>query len=158
MSQLTVQVTGTRGVVAMFDKFYYKGRVAIEAEVDTALSNIEASAKRRVPKRSGELWSTIRKERAKGSLFGSVMAGYGTIRRRSGSKSARRSSKNQQQKGIYAAVVEFGSKDPERPRKPRPYLYPAFRMEKTPFDNRLRAALSDVAAKAMSGNSGAVGS
>lgn len=158
MSALTVQVVGTRGVVASFDKFYLGAKFAIEDEVDAALKNIEADAKRRVPKKTGELMSTIRREKKKGDLFGYVLAGFGKIRRRADSKARGSHSKDQTAKGIYAAVVEFGSKDKRHPRQARPYLFPAWRLEKTPFDNRLKKALADVAAKVMSGNSSAVSS
>lgn len=102
---------------------------------------IAGTAKQLVPKRSGELASTIRAEFSDDGMVGWARAGYGKLVRRN-AKQAQKDRFRKRNKfrkkfkgsaaalkaldlGVYAPVVEYGDK--RRRRKPREYMKRAFR-------------------------------
>lgn len=123
---------------------------AIEQTTNDALSEARA----RVPVLSGELRDTLRREYSKTGLAGYVKAGFGKLARKrfKGEKRKTRALRGLKEesaelRGVYAAVVEFGSV-----KKPaRPYLVPAVESVRNAHNTRIadavRAGLDDVAAK-----------
>jgi len=109
-----------------------------------------AGAKARVAKRSGELAATIRGEVIGDGLIAIVKAGYGSLKRRSRSKSGKRRRSRAPQlgptePGIYAMVEEYG--DQRNNKQAHPYMYPA-------VDARLPDHIAEIALDLRAGSEG----
>lgn len=121
------------------------GRVRIRI-ADTG-RRIVSEAKARVHKISGELEGTIRDEIVSDGLAVIIKVGYGTLKRKSRSKTGKRRKGVTQlgpvEPGIYAMVVEFGDKN----RNAEPYFFPAVDSHlpehNAGIERDLRGAVSD---------------
>lgn len=151
-----------RRVRMMDGEVYVRTRRAIRRGTEAVVS----TAKTLVPRRTGELESTIRAEFSKDEMTGYAKAGYGKLLRRSRASSSSvryekaKARRAQRQKdlllatsskqafaladlGVYAMVVEYGDKKRNKPRLP--FMGPAFWRERPAIVRELRDALQGAA-------------
>ena len=120
-------------------------RQRVVTAIEQTTGDVLAEARSRVPVLSGELKSTLRRRYTKSGLTGFVEAGYGKLARKNKKGEKRRSRalrglrEGPQLRGIYAAVVEFGSKT----RPARPYLVPAVEATRKRHYMRIARAVLD---------------
>lgn len=128
--KVSVKMSGFKELVGSLSMFNVAGRKRLAQAVDRSSARIEAGAKARVPKLSGELEKSIRRKMAPSGMSAAIMAGHGEMARKGKATTAR--SKGQrvnQGKGVYAPAVEFGSVG-----KPaEPFLFPALHAESGAF-------------------------
>lgn len=142
--KVTVKVTGDKAILGSLSLLNVAGRRRLERQVDKSSAAIEAGAKARVPKRTGELEKTIRRKVSRSGMSAAVMAGYGELARKGKAKGARsRGQKVNDGKGVYAPVVEFGSQT----NPAEPFMFPALEAEKPSFiagcNDALKGAVAD---------------
>lgn len=107
-----------------------------------------AAARVRVPRRTGELESTLRRRYSRDGLTGYVEAGYGELAKKSRKGESRKSRalrgmrEGPQLRGIYAPIVEF---------KYHPFLVPALESIRSRHNRRvadaIRSGLAAVASR-----------
>jgi hypothetical protein len=142
--KVTVKITGDRAILGSLSMLDLAGRGRLERQVDTSSARILEGAQERVPKRTMELYKTLRRKIARSGLSATIMAGYGELARKGKAAGARsRGLKVNEGKGVYAPVVEFGSqKSPAEP-----FLFPSLEAEKPAFiagcGVALRGAVAD---------------
>ena len=144
--KLYVSMTGVPELRRAFSELTPEIERALKVAVAQTANIVELGAMSRVPVLTGELRDTIRTEYAKGGLVAFIKAGYGTLRRRSRSKTGkRRRGKSPQAPGIYAMVVEFGGKN----RPAHPFLFPALESARPGFEARALGALEPAIQRAV---------
>jgi HK97 gp10 family phage protein len=107
------------------------------AAIERGTQAVEAKAKAKAPRLSGEMAETIRDEYSKDRLVGYVKVGYGKLLRRSHASTAERKKRLKERRrrkgsksgqGAYAPVIERGDK--RRNRQPQPFMIPALNEER----------------------------
>lgn len=138
--KITVKMTGFQSLIGSLSMFNVEGRKRLERAVDRSSANIEAGAKSRVPKLTGELEKSIRRKIAPSGMSATIMAGFGQMARKGKARAARaKGEKVNQGKGIYAPAIEFGSLN-----KPaEPFLFPALEAESSAFASACGAAMNE---------------
>lgn len=140
--RLYIKVTGAEALSRAFGNVTPEIEKALREVVRASTIEVANGARQRVHVKSGEVKSTIREEFSQNGLVGFVRVGYGTLKRRSRSKVKRRRSvrtPDSQAPGVYAMVLEFGSKHQNRP--PHPFLFPALDAARPNFERRAQEAL-----------------
>jgi hypothetical protein len=123
------------------------GLANVRQVVKRTANRIADGARARVPRRSGELASTIRTtmlpETGSGDV-GLVQVGYGKLPRRGAtSDRTKRRSRLLNDRGVYAPVIEFG--DAKRNKPAKPFLFPAAEEAQAGFVLDMAQALNGAA-------------
>jgi len=158
--KLTTVLSGVPEFVRAVELTDKKTKEKMIEAIHHGTEEVAAKAEEKVPRRSGELASTIRAEYSKDQMTGFVRAGYGKLIRKSRAKSEGGLARAKQRRakrrerlaaantskralaaldlGVYAPVVERG--DPKRHKPARPFLIPALMEERPEIMNEIKKA------------------
>lgn len=131
-----------------------KVRTRVAGAIVETTNDALSIAKRLVHRRSGELAGTLRADFSASGMTGQVKAGYGHLPPKRSHESARirriRGAKElgPQLPGVYAAIVEFGSKS----RPAHPFLVPAVEAVRSTHAERIKRAIAQGVVDAAGGS------
>lgn len=145
--RLAVEIIGAKRLQAAISRASLEARARVAKAVQVTAEEVAQSARLRVPVRTGELRNTIRTVPTPDPFSWIVSAGFGSLKRRSRrTRTTKRRRPTARQlgpvpPGVYAMVVEFGSRSGRAIQPARPYLFPALQASRIAHLNRLRQAL-----------------
>jgi HK97 gp10 family phage protein len=143
--RVSVKITGARAIIGSLTLMNVVARMQLERAIDRSSAAILAGAQERVPQLTGELKKTLRRKISASGMSAAIMAGYGELQRKGKAAGIRaRGGKANDTKGVYAPVVEFGSKRSAA----RPFLFPALEAEKPSFIAACNTAMNNTVAAA----------
>jgi hypothetical protein len=141
-----MQILGAKRLVRAFERADIEARRRVALAVQQTAEDVAEGARMRVPVRTGELQRTIRTVPTPNPFRWLISAGFGTLKRRSRSRTTKRRRPTAPQlgpvaPGVYAMVVEFGSQSGRARQPAQPYMFPALEAAHARHVNRLKAAL-----------------
>ena len=144
--KLTIQLLGAKRLARVFERAPLAARQRVAVAVRQTAEDVAAGARMRVPVRTGELQRTIRTVATPSPFRWKVSAGFGTLKRRSRSRTTKRRRPTAPMlgpvsPGVYAMVVEFGSQSGRARQPARPYMFPALEAATPHHFSRVREAL-----------------
>lgn len=150
-ASVTVTIKGLQRASDAFRMLDAESRKRVRAGVIASLAEAKAIALTLVPRRTEELAATIRTEMPPDETgvrpIGYLMAGYGSLKRRSRAKTARGKARHRKltlantQPGVYAMVEEFG--DAKRNHAAHPYIVPAIEQTRPHHMQRMADAMKN---------------
>lgn len=145
---LALEIQGAKRLMRAFTNADLAARQRVAQAVRITAEEVAASARLRVPKRTGELMRTIRTVPTSSPFRWIVSAGFGSLKRRSRGRTTKRRRPTAVQlgpvaPGIYAMVVEFGSQAGRARQPAQPFMFPALQASRPRHIARIRQALMD---------------
>jgi hypothetical protein len=154
--QAAIQIRGVREFMRTLDRADAAIKQRVARAVAFTAQEVANGARARVSIRTGELRNTIRAEPTTSPMRWVVAAGFGRMRRRRRSRAG--SSKKRrvrvtaiEPRGVYAAIVEFGSHGGRARQPAQPFLFPAVHASQSRHAARIARAMNEGAAAASRG-------
>lgn len=143
---LAMEILGAKRLMRVFSNASLEARQRVAHAVKVTAEEVAQGARLRVPKRTGELMRTIRTVPTSSPFRWLVSAGFGSLKRRSRSRTTKRRRPTAIQlgpvaPGIYAMVVEFGSQAGRARQPAQPFMFPAIAAARPHHIARVRQAL-----------------